>query len=107
MNPEVSHKPFQPHFNDAKLTVPLMHKLFLGQIKSPQLDYPVDPTSSVGARSPEKLVRAHIRGAVLALLRCPKDIQHGHRSSAGDRGGHHSIPFIHSGSLHLDSPQVQ
>ena len=45
--------------------------------------------------------------AVLPLPPCPKHIQHGHRSSAGDHGGHHSIPFLHSGSPNLDLPQLQ
>ena len=43
----------------------------------------------------------------LALPPWTKYIQHGHRSSAGDHGGHHSIPFLHSASLNLDSPQLQ
>ena len=46
-------------------------------------------------------------GSQLALPPWGKHIQHGHRSSAGDYCGHHSIPFIHSGSLHLDLAQLQ
>ena len=45
--------------------------------------------------------------AVIPLPPCPKHIQHWHRSPAGDHGGHHSIPFLHSGSPNLDLPQLQ
>ena len=45
--------------------------------------------------------------AVIPLPPCPKHIQHRHRSPAGDHGGHHSIPFLHSSSLNLDLPQLQ
>ena len=39
------------------------------------------------------------------LLPCLENIQHGYRPSAANHGGHHSIPFLHSGPLDFNLPQ--
>ena len=52
-----------------------------------------------------QLIRAG--GAAVGLLPSAEHVQHGHWSPTGDHGGHHPVPFLHRGSLNLDSPQLQ